>query len=106
RGGSRSRTFVLKPCLFPRGRQIEGILLCRDVFVRDLQPALEATQLRIDLTDIPQEHHEHVTTVFLGSSHICRCRLDAAADSAKNVQLPRRSQVALEIVELDRSDLD
>jgi len=63
-------------------------LLSFDVFVGDLQPALEATQLRIGATHVSQENDLHIAAIFLGSWHIRSCGFDPTANPSENIKLP------------------
>ena len=75
-----------------------------DVLVCDLQPALEAAQLRVDAANIPQEDHQHVAAILFSGGCIGGGGLDTTADPPENIDLPRGAQISLERIRLKRGD--
>jgi hypothetical protein len=79
-------------------------LLRVDIFVCNLKPALETSQLRIDAPYVAQEDHENVAVVLFCGRRVCCGRLHAPAGSSKDIQFPRSGKASLKIVEFDRND--
>src|SRR6266849_1997069 len=96
RRSARYIEFSCQSCRRSGGSEIQGVLLRLDILVCDLQPVLEAAQLRIDATNISQQNHRHVAAILLGGYHARGGRLDPTTSSPKNIELPRGAQISLE----------
>jgi hypothetical protein len=91
-------------CFRPGASQIKSVLLRLDIFVCNLEPALETPQLRIDAPYVAQEDHENIAAVLFCGPGVFRGRLHARANPSKDIQFPRSGKAALKIVVFDWSD--
>src|SRR5258708_21862604 len=86
-------------CFRPGAGQIKRVLLRVDIFVCNLKPALETSQLRIDAPYVAQEDHENVAVFLFCVRRVCCARLHAPAGSSKAIPFPTIRKSSLEIVQ-------
>src|SRR5229473_6279072 len=91
-------------CFRPGAGQIKSVLLRLDIFVCNLEPALETAQLRIDAADIAQQNDEHVAAILFRSGHVGSGSLHAPTNSSEDIQFPWGGKAALKIVVFDWDD--
>src|SRR5262249_57784995 len=91
-------------CFRPGASQVKSVLLRFDIFVCNLEPALETPQLRIDTRYVAQEDHENIAAILVSGRHVRGGRLHAPANPSKDIQFPRSGKAALEIIVFDWND--
>src|SRR5258708_9472000 len=79
-------------CFRPGAGQIKSVLLRLDIFVSNLEPALETAQLRIDAPYVAQEDHENIAAVLFCSRRVCCGRLHAPAGSSPKHHIPTSAE--------------
>jgi hypothetical protein len=80
-------------------------LLRLDIFVCNLEPALETPQLRIYAPYVAQEDHENIAAILVSGHHVRCGRLHAPTNPSKDIQFPRSGKAALKVIEFDWNDI-
>src|SRR5215470_10082866 len=69
-------------------RQLQFVLGNRHVFVRNVEPELRASQLRVIAANIAEYSDQDIPPVLFRGFHVCPCRFRLATDAPEDIDFP------------------